>query len=410
MTIFGGLVEQRGGIENPAVPLTSTTLLDWLGGPKSTSGVTVTEASSLSMTAVWRAVNLIAGTAASLPIKAYKKNDVTRLPLETGSAATLLDRPHPDMTAFEMWEMAYAHLLLWGNAYFRIQRSQVGQIAELWLIHPSRIKPGRTSETGKKIYQIDSGDYVYTDDTILHIPGFGYDGVCGVSPIRMARQSIGLGMAAEEYGSRLFGNGSLASGILTTDQRLTEQQADALHRRWKSKRSGLGSAHETMILDNGAKFTQLSIPPNDAQFIESRKFQNTEVARIFGIPPHMMADTERTTSWGTGIEQQTIAFIVYTLRPWLSRVEQRVSHIIQPTNVYARYAVEGLLRGDSAQRAAFYTSMWNIGVLSTDDIRALEDWSPVPGGDIRYRPLNMGQLGQPDPAPVANVGDIGGAG
>lgn len=409
MTFLRGLVEQRSGVENPAVPLTSTTLLDWLGGPKSSAGVPVTEQSSLGMPAVWRAVNLISGTSASLPLKAYKRADASRLPLETGQAANLLNDPHPDMTSFELWELAYGHLCLWGNAYLRKLRDGSGALRELWGIHPSRVRAGRESETGRKIYQIDSGSDPFYDDTILHIPGFGYDGVCGLSPIRAAREGIGLALAAEQYGAKLFGNGSLATGILQTDQRLTQEQSDILHRRWKAKRSGLQSAHETIILDQGAKFQQLSIPPGDAQFIESRKFQITEVARMFGIPPHMLSDTERTTSWGTGIEQQSIGFVVYTLRPWLTRVEQRVTKMLQPANVFASYSVEGLLRGDSAQRAAFYKSLWELGVLSTNDIRTLENWGPVDKGDVRYRPLNFGELGQPNPDLVPAVGDQGDA-
>jgi HK97 family phage portal protein len=151
-----------------------------------------------------------------------------------------------------------------------------------------------------------------------------------------------------------------------------------------------------IVLDSGAKFHQLSIPPADAQFLESRRFQIAEIARMFGVPSHMLMDTERSTSWGTGIEQQSIGFVVYTLRPWLTRVEQRVSRLVRPHAAYARYAVEGLLRGDSAQRAAFYKAMWEIGVYNTNEIRALEERSPVDEGNTRYRPLNMGELGSTD--------------
>ncbi|RKN38459.1 phage portal protein [Micromonospora endolithica] len=400
MTLFNSArAVVRASIESPAVPLTSTTLLDWLGGPKVHAGVAVTEQGSLGMPAVWRAVNLIAGTSASLPLHAYRYDDDVRVKVSSGSqAARLLVAPHPDMTPFELWEQVFAHLLLWGNAYLRILRNRLGQIVELWLIHPGRVRAGRESETGTKVYLIDGDiDAEYTDDKILHIPGFGYDGVCGVSPIRAARQGIGLALAAEEYGARLFGNGSLASGILQTEQRLEPAQADALKARWRAKVGGLDKAHEVAVLDSGIKFQQMSIPPEDAQFIESRKFQIDEVARMFGIPPHMLMQTEKSTSWGTGIEQQVLGFVKFTLRPWLTRVEQRVTKLLTPQSVYARYSLEGLLRGDSAQRAAFYTQMWNLGAYSTNDIRRLEDMPPVDGGDVRYRPLNMGELGQPDP-------------
>lgn len=397
-TILGRLLGARNSIESPTTPLTGSTILDWLGVAPSTSGVTVTEKTALGMPAVWRAVNLIAGTAASLPLHAYREGDDVRLPVSDGSqAARLLDTPHPDLTKFELWELVYSHLLLWGNAYLLVLRNQGRETRELWPIHPSRVKAGRDSE-GTKWYEVD-GDTGYSDQQILHIPGFGYDGVCGVSPIRLAAQGIGLAMAAEQFGAKLFGSGSLMSGILQTEQRLNPEQADKIKTRWKAKMAGLQGAHDVAVLDSGVKFQQMSIPPGDAQFIESRRFQIAEIARIFGIPPHMLADTEKSTSWGTGIEQQSIGFVVYTLRPWLTRVEQRMSRLLQPQAVYARYAVEGLLRGDSAQRAAFYQQMWNIGVFSTNDIRKLEDFAPVEGGDVRYRPLNMGELGEPNPEP-----------
>ena len=387
-------------IENPSMPISSSNILEFIGGDyKTHSGTRVTEEKSLGLTAVWRSVNLIAGSAASLPLHAYKTADNGgRQVLSDGVAARLLDSPHPDLTPFEFWEMVFAHIALWGNAYLRVLRNELGQVKELWPIHPARVKTGRSSETGVKLYSLDGSQDPLYDDQILHIPGFGYDGVCGVSPIRAARQGLGLALAAEEYGAKLFGNGSLATGILQTEQRLTQQQADALHARWKAKRSGLGGAHETIVLDSGARFEQLSIPPEDAQFLETRQFQVTEIARLFGIPPHMLAQTEKSTSWGTGIEQQSLGFVVYTLRPWLTRVEQRVTKILKPGPVYAKFAVEGLLRGDAASRLTFYKGMWEIGAFDTNEIRELEDRPAVEGGDVRYRPLNMGRLGEFDTA------------
>ncbi len=386
--------------ENPATPLTSATLLDWLAGPPVDSGVTVTEQTSLGVPAIWRAVSLIAGSAASLPLHPYRRVDDARVQLTGGRAADLLANPHPDMTPYELWETVYTHVLLWGNAYLLVLRDQNRAPRELWPLHPSRVKVGRADD-GTKWFEVDGKtDAPLASAQILHVPGLGYDGVCGVSPIRIARQGVGLALAAEKYGAKLFGSGSLMSGILQTEQRLDMAQADKLKAQWKAKMAGVDRAHEVAVLDSGTKFQGLSIPPEDAQFIETRRFQIAEVARMFGVPPHMLMDTERSTSWGTGIEQQNIGFVVYTLRPWLTRVEQRLTRLLDPGTVYVRYAVEGLLRGDSAQRAAFYTQMWNIGALSTNDIRRLEDMPPVEGGDVRYRPLNMGELGVPDPVPA----------
>jgi HK97 family phage portal protein len=393
----------RNSIESPAVPLTSTTLLDWMGSGPTSAGIAVSETTALGMPAIWRAVNLISGVCGGLPLHAYRATDDddvrVRMP-RTSAAAKLLSNPHPDMTQLELWETVYSHLCLWGNAYLRTLRNQNDQVVELWPIHPSRVRAGRESENGTKIYQVDGGEDPHTDATVLHIPGFGYDGVCGVSPIRFARQGIALGLAAEEYGARLFGNGSLAAGILQTEQRLEQPQADALKARWKARASGIANAHDVVVLDSGAKFQQLSIPPEDAQFIESRRFQITEVARMYGIPPHMMMETDASTSWGSGIEQQAIGFNVYDLRRWYQRVEQRLSRLMRPAAAFAAYSVEGLLRGDSASRAGFYTQMFHLGVFSTNDIRRLENLPPVEGGNTRYRELNLGELGAPTTTPT----------
>ncbi len=380
-------------------PGAGVSVLDMLRMPSSTdSSVRVTEHSSLGMAAVWRAVNLIASGCASLPLHAYKQVPVDgqAMPvrqLQTlGQAASFLAAPHPDLTGFELLEIIFTHMALWGNSYC-LKVSDAGSVTQLWPIQPSRIKVGRASDLSK-VYQLD-GDagMPLTDNEILHIPGFGYDGVAGLPPIALARQGIGLALAAEKFGSRLFGSGSLMSGLLTTEQRLNQEQANTLKQRWQAKVGGVDKSHEIAVLDSGAKFQQLTIPPEDAQFIESRGFQIEEVARIFGVPPHLLMAVDKTSSWGTGVEQQTLAFVTYTLRPWLTRVEQRLSRVLTPNNVYARFSLEGLLRGDAASRASYYQAMFGIGALSTNEIRALEEMAPVPGGASYYRPLNYGELG-----------------
>lgn len=401
MSILGAFVAPRASIENPTVPISSSTILEFLGGKPLASGVQVTEKTSLGMPAVWQSVNLIAGTCASLPLHAYKKGDVQFKKLTTGQSATLLEDPHPDLVPYDFWEIVHGHRLLWGNAYILKLRNALGVIKELWPIHPSRVKVGRESETGQKVYAVDGGEdaggLTYVGNySILHLPAFGYDGTTGLSPIRIAAQGIGLSLAAEEYGAKLFGSGNLASGILQTEQRLNPEQADHLHRRWKAKAAGIANQHDIVVLDSGVKFHQLTIPPEDAQFLESRNFQVREIARMFGVPPHMLMDVEGSTSWGTGIAEQTLGFVIFTLRRWLIRTEQAVTRMLRPDTVYAKYSLEGLLRGAPAERADFYTKMWNVGAFSTNDILELEDRAPVEGGDVRYRPLNMGILGEGD--------------
>lgn len=388
MTVLGRLLR---AIEDPTTPLSSSAILDRLGIKPADSGVHVNEKTSLQMAAVWRAVALIAGTAASLPLKTYRRGSLDESPLR------VLREPNPTQTPFEFWETVYVHLLLWGNAYILKERAAGGQVQNLWPLHPSRVQVGVVR--AEKVFTVDGDlDNPFSVDRIMHIPGLGYDGVTGASPIRLASQGIGLSLAAEKYGAKLFGSGSLMSGILQTEQRLDQPTADALKQRWRDKVAGLDRAHDVAVLDAGATFQSLTMPNNDAQFIESRRFQISEIARLFGVPPHMLMDTEKSTSWGTGIEQQSIGFVVYTLRSsWLSRIEQRITRELGPSEVYAKYKVEGLLRGDSKARASFYKVMRDVGAFSANDILELEDMPPVEGGDTRLQPMNMEPLGsEPD--------------
>lgn len=397
MTFVGGLLDARNvNLENPEIPLSNPALVEVFGGKAASSGVLVTEENSFNLSSVFRGLWVSSAVPASLPFHAFRKTADGARTLAVGHAANLIDNPHPDLTPFELLQLAFLHRRGWGNAYLRILRNQLGQIKEFWPIHPARVKVGRESETGRKIYAIDGGQQVLYDEQILHLPFMGYDGICGVSPLRAAKNAIGLGMASEEFGAKLFSNGALASGILQTEQRLTTKQADALHARWNANRAGLSGAHETIVLDKGAKFTQLTIPPEDAQFLETRRFQTYELCRFLGIPPFLMFETEKSTSWGTGLEQQLMGWVAVDLGPDLVAVEQRFTRVLKPEPVYAKFIIEGLLRGDSAARAAFYTAMFRLGALNTDEIRELEERGPVKGGDVRHRPLDLGVLGEED--------------
>lgn len=392
---------KAASIENPALPLTSQSLADFLVGPSTDAGVSVTEKSALGLPAVYRAIALIAGTCGGLPLHAYEDRNEIRERLTSPPA--LIAEPHPDLTTFEWAELIYVHLLGWGNAYLRILRDQAGTPRELWPIEPARVSVGRTS-TGQKVYGIDTGDLSsrertpatgllpLTDREVLHIPGLGYDGVAGMSPIRAARQSLGLAMATEKHGARFFGSGTSLTGVLSSDQRLTVDQAEQVKARWRHANSGPDNAHDIAVLGHGTTFTPISINPKDAQFVETQRFGVSQVARIFGVPPHMLFETDKSTSWGTGIEQQAIGFVTYTLRPWLVRVEQRLSRLLAGSQ-YVKFSVEGLLRGDTKGRYYSYAVGRNWGWLSVNEIRRLEDLPPVEGGDTYMQPLNMTKLG-----------------
>ncbi len=419
-TFFGTLRRPRQeSIENPQVPLTDSSLLTYLG-MKETASPSVAVDDVLGVPAAWRALMLSSTVRASTPFKAYRALDSARTEMPAGTQAQrLMSNPHPDLTPFELWQIMHFHRKAWGNFYaFKVgPRDQSGNAympIALLPIHPKYVKVFRDADTYRKLFAINPGNgvtdsdwgdgaYVFDESEILHIPGMGYDGISGVSPIRAARESFDITMSAQAYGAKFYRAGSLATGVLQTEQRLTPTQADQLSKRWREKRSGIENAFETIVLDKGAEFHQLTINPVDAQFLESRKFQVVEVCRWFGLPPFLMFETETSTSWGTGLEQQALAWVKFDVVPDLTAVEQRVSRILYPQPVYAKHSIEGLLRGDSAARSAFYTAMWNIGVLSTNEIRAFEELGPVDGGDVRYRPLNMGVLGQPDPPKQAAI-------
>jgi HK97 family phage portal protein len=401
VTVLGRLLRS---VENPRLPLTSETVAEWFDGDyRNDSGVKVTETTALGMPAVWRAVALISGTGASLPLKSYRK------PTRARVMVRLLENPHQTMTQFEFWELAYLHVLLWGNFYARKVRNAAGVIQWLEPIAPSsvrvgRVKPDADFPEGKifEVQMLDGSREAFSPYDVFHIPGMGYDGLVGIAPISVARQSIGLGLAAEAYGAKLFGSGSLMSGILQSDQVLDDTTAKALKKRWhQSVGRGVSRAHEIAVLGAGATFQPVTMPNNDAQFIESRRFQIAEIARWFGLPGHMLNDTEKSTTFGAGIEHMSIGMVVFTLRPtWLTRFEQRITRELVPgPTTYAEYAVEGLLRGDSAARANFYRVMREVGALSANDIRAMENMPPIDGGDVYLQPANLVPLGTPPPEP-----------
>lgn len=399
-----GLFEGRASLENPAVPLTSSSLLDWFGGGHVDSGVAVNEQSALKMSAVFRCVSLISSVSAALPLHTYVRGTKDR------AVSALLDDPHPELTPIELWRLTYVHRCLWGNAYLQKMRNRGGQVVELWPITPDRVKVGRVAPStvnpqGKMFEVLDDAGrpQPMTPREIMHLPGLSYDGLIGMSLVRAAAQGIGLALAAESFGARLFGSGNLLSGILKTDQRLEQADAERLQGRWQQMSQGLDRAHKVAILDSGAMFQSLTMPSSDAQMLESRHFQITDASRFWGVPPFLMMETEKSTSWGTGLEQQAQGWVTFDLHPtWLAPTEQRITKELAAPGTFAKYKSEGLLRGDSAARGIFYRVMREVGAMSANDIRELEDRPPVAGGDSYLQPLNL--------VPLGTIPDDGGTG
>ncbi|WP_330349580.1 phage portal protein [Streptomyces sp. NBC_00582] len=400
--LFGGRAQR--GLESPAQPLTSEALAQFLGGAQSDAGVSVSETTALRASPVYRAVSLIAGVSAALPLHAYK--DGTRDKVRSD----LLRNPHPDLTPVELWRFAYLYRVLWGNTYIQKVRSVSGQVKELWplssdRVRVDRVKPSDANPAGKLFDVTDDWgvSHVLTSKEIMHIPGLGYDGLTGCSPVRLAIQGIGLAQAAEKSAARLFGNGNMIGGVLQTEQRLDPDQAARLKERWQAKMAGVQNSHEIAVLDSGAAYKPVAMPNTDAQFLESRQFQVVEIGRMFGVPPFLLMSTEKSTSWGTGLEQQAQGWVTFDLNPtWLTPTEQRVTKELMLHEDYTSYQMGGLLRGDSAARATFYRAMRDVGAFSANDVRALEELPPLPageGGDAYLQPMYMAPLGSNPLAP-----------
>ena len=374
------------------------------GGKPTGAGVTVTERTALDYSPIWAAVQRISGDVGSLPLVLYRRTDggKGREPLYDHPTYRLLhDEPNPEMTSIVFKETLQGHLLTWGNAYAEIEWRKDGLPFALWPLTPDRVTPQR-DRSGRLSYRVsnydDNRDVIIQPEDMLHIPGMGYDGTCGYSPIRCGRESIALGIAAERFGSTFFGNGSTFGGFLTTPNRLGDQARENLRKSLEARHQGTERAHKLGILEEGLTYQQIGVPPDDAQFLETRKFQVTEIARWFQIPPHMLGDLERATF--TNIEQQQIDYYTGTLRRWLERWEQEINRklILQRNVQFAEHVIEGLLRGDIESRYRAYAIGRQWGWFSVNDIRGKENMNPVPDGDTYLVPQNM--------APADRVNDL----
>ena len=315
----------------------------------------------------------------------------------------LHDEPNPEMTSFVFRETLMTHLLLWGNAYAQIIRNGKGEVLGLYPLMPNRMTVDR-DDRGQIYYQyqvsdsdaptMKEGTVNLKKEDVLHIPGLGFDGLVGYSPIAMAKNAIGLSIATEEYGAKFFANGATPGGILEYPG--TVKDPDRVRDSWNKGFSGRNS-HKVAILEEGMKYTPISISPNEAQFLETRKFQIDEIARIFRVPPHMVGDLEKSSF--SNIEQQSLEFVKYTLEPWLMRWEQSINRALLSANekstYFVKFNVDGLLRGDYQSRMNGYATARQNGWMSANDIRELENLDLIPeedGGDLYLINGNMTKL------------------
>ncbi len=369
----------------------------------STSGKRVNERSAMQMTAVYSCVRILSEAVAGLPLHLYQYTDKSSKEKAVDNPLYFLlhDEPNTEMTSFVFRETLMTHLLLWGNAYSQIIRNGKGEVMGLYPLMPDRMTVNR-DEKGRLYYEymVSSDDAKTLKDgtvrlspyDVLHIPGLGFDGLVGYSPIAMAKNAIGLAIAAEEYGSKFYANGATPSGILEYPG--TVKEPDKVRESWNAGFGGSSNAHKIAVLEEGMKYTPISISPNEAQFLETRKFQINEIARIFRVPPHMVGDLEKSSF--SNIEQQSLEFVKYTLEPWLVRWEQAMQRALIPqddkSKYFIKFNVDGLLRGDYQSRMQGYATARQNGWMSANDIRELENLDRIPaedGGDLYLINGNM---------------------
>ena len=344
------------------------------------SGKSVNPTTAIQVSAVYACVRVIAETIASLPLGVYEGTDEgSRKATEHPLYRLLHDEPNAEMTSFIWRETMLAHLLLYGNSYSQIIRTGRAKVESLYPLLPDHMEVDRDSQGNLTYtYTTSEGQMYRLDPTeVLHIPGLGFDGVMGYSPIALEKSAIGLGIAAEEYGSRFFQNGARPSGILTHPNTVTDPAA--LRASWNTAYGGSGNTGRVAVLEEGMHFEPLSIPNNEAQFLETRKFQVNEICRIFRVPPHMIGDLDRATF--SNIESQNISFAVHTIRPWLVRIEQAINRALIPEKekgrFYVQFNLDGLMRGDYKSRMEGYAIARQNGWMSANDIRELENLNPI---------------------------------
>ena len=364
---------------------------------RTTSGKPVNERTAMQTTAVYACVRILAEAVASLPLHVYEyQDDGGKKQVHDHPLYYLLhDEPNPEMTSFVFRETLMSHLLIWGNAYAQIIRDGAGRVLGLYPLLPDKMDVQRDDR--ENIYYVYSrnsdenpmfkeyGDIRLKAEDVLHIPGLGFDGLIGYSPIAMAKNAVGMTLACEEYGASFFANGANPGGVLEHPGVLKDPSK--VRESWNSVYRGVNNAHKIAVLEEGMKYQQIGIPPEEAQFLETRKFQINEIARLYRIPPHMVGDLDKSSF--SNIEQQSLEFVKYTLDPWVIRWEQSLQRSLllpgEKGKYFIKLNVDGLLRGDYQSRMNGYAVGRQNGWFSANDIREMENMNPIPdeqGGNL----------------------------
>jgi HK97 family phage portal protein len=386
---------QRRSLENPAYPLTSQALID-LFTRKVGSGVSVSEETALNIPAVKRAVDLVAGRAAGLPLKLYRDMGGERQVLET---PTLLREPYPDVTPFVFWELAYTDLLLWGNSFHYKVRTEGGgpwDIVKLLRIPPVDVTVKRDEVTARnpsgKWFEVNQQRF--SPYEVMHIQAQGHDGLKGLGRVGLGAEALGVALAAEATAARLFGDGLQFAGILSSDQNINSEQAKGIAAMFREALAAGGRGPKIPVLGRGTTFEKIQMSSDEAQFIQAREFQIREVANLFGVDLALLSDPNAVMNYG---EAQKQNFIDFTLDPWLLRVEQAASLHLVPRGQFFEYTRGAFLRADTRTRFQTYATAVQFGLMSRNECRALENLPPVDDGDDILTPVNLGGAANDQP-------------
>ena len=390
--LFGRILGAfRSSPNNPSTSLANPA--SWMfDGSASKTGIAITEDSAMRLSAVFGAVRVISETIASLPWEVKQDAGDNTRSASAHPINKLIHHPNGMMTDFNFREVCQAHLCLHGNAFIAIRRNEAGQPVKLIPVHPDRVEVKVYKD--EKFYTIDQGKETFDDTEMIHILGLSFDGIIGKSVIESARESIGLGLAADQFGGSFFGNGANVSAVLTHPGKLSDEAYKRLMASWQRRYSGLDNSHKTAILEEGMNLTKVSISPSESQFLETRKFGVEDIARFFRIPLAYLGSLENSST-RANIEEQGIQFQRNTILPWVKRWEAEFNRKLFPgqEDYFIRMNMDGLLRGDISSRYSSYATARQWGWLSVNDIRKHESLDPIDGGDIYLQPMNMVEAG-----------------
>ncbi len=402
------------GLKRPEKRKTNITpLIDFFGGKPTASGIKVSPTESLAASAVYNAIEMLSNDVAGLPYGVYRRVAGGSEPLRDHPADSIVRyKPNPDMTAFSFWGTVMGHRLGWGNSFSQIVRDGGGNPAELWPLPPNRIRIARDAVTKELLYLYRDrlgNELPIMARNMLHIAGLGFDGILGYSVITKARESMGLTLAAQEYGATFFGNSAMPSGVLQHPETLSPEAQERLRKGWK-KNYGGKKAHSVAILEEGMEWKAMTMSAKDSQFLETRKFQVTEIARWFNVPPHKIKDLSRATF--SNIEQQSIDYVTTSLMPHLTAIEQvcrlKLLRESEQPELFFKHVVQALLRGDIKTRYEVYAIGVKNGFMSRDEVRRLEDLEPnadpalklfTVEGNIQVVSMDLAKPPEPPPPP-----------